>query len=204
VDLVIEDSNGTSDGMNLSMTITQGTNGTLTFVGGAEFEYETVSSGGVQGTDHDDPTDLITQQAADPGASWAGILYSDVLTGGDGGDSFAFITSATGQNMLTDNVFDTVKDLNLDEDKVGLSFDIDTIVTGSILTGASLGTVVQELFADGGAFHDVENAAGLFTFSGETYLVMSDQGGDTFGTDDVIAKVTNYVGALGTSDFYLL
>ncbi|HWK51571.1 MAG TPA: bluetail domain-containing putative surface protein, partial [Steroidobacter sp.] len=47
------------------------------------------------------------------------------------------------------------------------------------------------------------NAAGLFNYGDDTYLIaVGDQAGSGFGSDDYIIKVTGLTGTLDVSDFY--
>ena len=71
---------------------------------------------------------------------------------------------ANGTNMLSDPagpLYDTIKDLNLSEDKIGLSFIVNNVVDLGTYGGVgSLQDAVQTLFDNSGPLNEVANAAG--------------------------------------------
>lgn len=162
------------------------------------------------------------------------VLAQDVLSGGDGQDTFVILNGVDETGSVTrliydaDNgpavtevrLFDTINDLNLGDngfdaiDKIGLNFQIDTILNGNVpdaMTGATLVQAVNSLFQNGGDFDyddsnpESENAAGLFTWGGHTYLIAAGESSNAagFGADDVIVDVTGFTGTISTDDFVL-
>jgi hypothetical protein len=132
-----------------------------------------------------------------------GVLYADLLAGGTGADKFVILTNGE-QNMLTAKLFDTITDLNLGADTIGLAFAVDSIATSSAITGGTLAAAVQTLFNVGGVLRDAGQTAGIFTYGIDAYLVMTDEGGTSFGADDAIVKITGVTGTLDTTDFYVV
>lgn len=66
-----------------------------------------------------------------------------------------------------------------------------------------LQAAVATLFEEGdGVFETATNAAGLFSFEGETYLIaVGSEATGAFGADDFIVKVTGVTGTLDVTDF---
>lgn len=197
-DLVItNDTNGTV-GMNFALSVSQGSNGTSTPDGSAM--AMSLISAGVQVTDHAAPADALVQDAVDPVYMVAASsLDADLYTGGAGGDKFVILTSS--QNMLADGVYDTVTDLDLDADTIGLGFEVSALAPSATILGATLADAVQTLFGSGGALEDAPNTAGIFSYNAVSYLVATNGAGTSFGSDDVIVKLTGVTGTLDASDF---
>ena len=149
----------------------------------------------------------------------AGAATSDTLTGGDGNDTFWFISGSNGSVGTTFTTMDTITDLNLGGatgvlavDKVNLSNTVfnafgatDLINAGTALsmTGATLAAGVQALFNAGGALSGSLNDVGLFTYGSDTYLIATDTVAGLNG-NDVIIKVTGVTGTLDLSDIQVL
>ncbi|CAH1673222.1 hypothetical protein [Chelatococcus asaccharovorans] len=90
------------------------------------------------------------------------------------------------------------------EDTVDLSFTIDLVANTSrvkAIAGASLEQAVNTLFKAGGELDGSHHTAGLFGYGQDVYLVAAQQAGTSFGSDDVIIKVTGYTGVVDHSDF---
>jgi hypothetical protein len=145
-----------------------------------------------------------------------GIIFNaDILTGGEGNNEFVFIGSTFAEFNVIDgtpvDAIDTITDLKLGTnvlegqgDTINLQFAVNDVVNDGVATGlvgASLQGAVDVLFQTGGVLNNVANAAGLFTWQGDTYLVAADSAGIDFGADDVILKVTGVTGVLDTTDF---
>jgi hypothetical protein len=167
------------------------------------------------GTDDESiSVDLASHVVPEP-AVVGGVLNADVLTGGEGNNEFVFLGSTFAEFNFIDgtpvDAIDTITDLKLgtnvlegQADTINLQFAINDVVNDGVATalvGASLQGAVDVLFQTGGVLNNVANAAGLFTWQGDTYLVAADSGGTDFGGDDVIVKVTGVTGVLDTTDF---
>jgi hypothetical protein len=118
---------------------------------------------------------------------------SVVLGGYIEGGEFDFLAGAPGTNFELDNLLQVQSVVNNGE--------------ATNLTGASLQDAVNALFQTGGAFDAAgaaaTEAAGLFNYGGDTYLIAAGgTAGGSFGTDDYIVKVTGVSGTLDISDFY--
>jgi hypothetical protein len=106
---------------------------------------------------------------------------------------FTTLIGAPGSNFHTEN-----------------QLHVETVVNNgeaANLTGASLEAAVATLFQTGGLFKEGEsadtNAAGLFNWGDDTYLIaVGGTAGSGFGADDFIVKVTGVTGTLDLSDFY--
>lgn len=135
------------------------------------------------------------------------FLGQDILTGGTGSDTFVLASSfrlnpAFQQNMLTGKVWDTITDLNLNTDKVALSFTIDDVLPEANSTADTLDGAIAELFAEGGALAGSTNDAIILNHDGEQWLIATGANAEgVFGKDDVLAKVTGAVGHLTVDDF---
>jgi|GEM_PF-2481605 len=87
---------------------------------------------------------------------------------------------------------------------------VDTVVNNGAavsLAGADLQTAVNTLFQANGWFEQsgsaATNAAGLFTWGNDTYLIATGhEKGSGFGGDDFIIKVTGVTGTLDVLDFF--
>ncbi|NTU57999.1 MAG: hypothetical protein HGB00_03655 [Chlorobiaceae bacterium] len=174
-----------------------------------------------------DQADPSVVQTQDVSASTG--MAADVLTGGAGHDTFVVTESQlTNFDTITDlNIVngslshDLISLGSFYEKTTELSWGdvnhntvqelvIDDVVNGGVavaMNGASLSAAVNSLF-DGGSspFHNGSptdtNAAGLFTYGGETYLVaVGENSTGAFGADDFIVKVTGVTGILDTADF---
>ncbi|MEY4717701.1 MAG: hypothetical protein RL563_319 [Pseudomonadota bacterium] len=183
-------------------------------------------------SDQSNPTVNTTQEAlfaiGEEGVIYAdGDLASDTLIGGCDADTYVILTNpdvyddsevpvllTDGQNMLTEEVYDTIVGLDLSEsgDYIALNSSVDTVLDGSLETfdeGATLEEAVNSLFGVDNLFAtdtDDVNVATIITFEGEDYLIAlgADRGEvPGFGQDDVIVKVTGYVDTLNTDDFLL-
>ena len=194
--------NAVGAGMDFTLQITPGSDGTLTADGSA-ITMDTVTVG-VTVTDHDAPASATTQEAADP-TSYVdvGTLFADLLSGGAGADKFVLLANGS-QNMLAEQVFDTISDIDLDADTIGLTFAIAGIAGPATVAGATLADSIQTLFDSGGALENAANTAAMVDYLGTFYMVATSDGGTSFGSDDVIVKLTGVAGTLDTSDFYFV
>ncbi|MFC7400177.1 DUF4214 domain-containing protein [Chelatococcus sp. GCM10030263] len=157
----------------------------------------------------------LASHVAPEAAVVGGELNADILTGGEGNNEFVFIGSTFAEFNVIDgtpvDAIDTITDLKLgtdvfagQQDTINLQFVINDVVNDGVATalvGASLQGAVDVLFQTGGVLNNVANAAGLFTWQGDTYLVAADGAGTDFGGDDAIVKVTGATGVLDTTDF---
>lgn len=168
---------------------------------------------GVTVIDHVDPVDTVTQEAADPYQYFVAVaLAADVLTGGEGNDTFVMLSSVGASNMLAANVFSSITDLDLGGDGaapvdlIALQFAINTVASSVDITGAgaTLADAVASLFGTGGVLADAANTAVIATHGKDSYLIATQGAGTEFGMDDVIVKVTGVVGTLDTMDFALI
>jgi hypothetical protein len=182
-------------------------------------------------TPSDQSVGVSLAQAATSG-SIVGIA-SDTLEGGEGKDAyvmaesqFATMDTIVGLNLGGASDSDSGDKLVLggylragDFGSVGEEsnalqvenlLNVNTVVNSgqaSAIEGVDLQTAVNTLFQAGGAFDQAgaagTNAAGLFSWGGDTYLVAAgNAAGSTFGQDDYIVKVTGAAGTLDLSDFY--
>jgi len=180
---------------------------------------ETFTAAGAATTDEQSLTATDAETPYQAGTVAGADLEADVLTGGTGNDIFVVLNSNTGQNMLTDDVFDTITDLNLGEDSIALQFEISAIATEETIVAGetgelSLADAVALLFADAGVLHEESNTAMILHYQygwdgtvyaySDAYLVAANGAGDVFGTDDAIVKITGVVGTLDTLDFVLV
>jgi S-layer protein len=135
---------------------------------------------------------------------------ADVLTGGTGRDTFLW---AAGASNTIANI-DTVTDLDLGTS----STTVDTLVFGN--SGASRSVVVLSTAIQTGisaaatltgaaevalAEISADGATGLFTYSGNTYVLHNGDGNGTFNpTADYLIKVTGVTGTLDIGDLLLV
>ncbi len=150
---------------------------------------------------------------------FGGTAAADILTGGEGSDTFYFFSGSNGFTGTAFTTMDTITDLNLGG--AGQSVGVDRIVlsantfnafaptdlinggTAVTMTGPTLASAYQALFNAGGALNGSVNDVGLFTYGGDTYLIATD-GNSATNTGDVIIKVTGVVGTLDISDIVVM
>jgi len=117
-------------------------------------------------------------------------------------------------NQVTFSAMDTITDLNLGTaaqagrvDVIDLTFAINTLVNAGQAVAmnaqaTNLFNAVNGLYTPGAALNGVgAGTAGIFTYSGDTYLIAENTGNGAFGADDVIVKITGVTGAVDLSDF---
>ncbi|MFY8092491.1 MAG: beta strand repeat-containing protein [Niveispirillum sp.] len=135
----------------------------------------------------------------------------DRLIGGSGRDRFVFArTSDTRQSTaLTFNSMDMIVNFdfggngNLLGDSAELPFAVNSVASSTVLraTGVSFYEAMNGLFARGRPLYDT-NSAGLFSYLGEVYLVVSGPTRtNNLGSDDFIFRLQSYSGALDVTDF---
>lgn len=134
----------------------------------------------------------------------------DRLVGGSGSDRFVFArASDTRLSTLTFNGTDVLANVDfggngtLLADSIELPFAVTSVAgTGVIrVSGVSFYEAMNGLFARGRQLYDT-NKAGLFSYLGEVYLVVSGPTRTSnLGMDDFIFRVQGYAGALDISDF---
>ena len=148
-----------------------------------------------------------------------GAAAADILTGGDGKDTFWLLSGSNGWDGSSFTTMDTITDLNLGGatailgvDTINLSSAVfgafgatDLINAGTSLamTGPNLGGAVQALFNAGGALNGSLNDVGLFTYGTDTYLIATDNAAG-LDANDVIVKVTGVTGTLDLSDIAVI
>lgn len=135
----------------------------------------------------------------------------DRLIGGSGNDRFVFTRSSDTRlsGNLTFNGMDMIVNFDfggngtLLADSVELPFAVTSVAGGGIIraTGVSFYEAMNGLFARGRPLYDT-NKAGLFSYLGETYLVISGPARTSnLGSDDFIFRLQNHSGVLDVSDF---
>ena len=135
----------------------------------------------------------------------------DRLVGGSGKDRFVFTRSSDTRlsGNLTFNGMDMIVNFDfggngtLLADSVELPFAVTSVAGGGIIraTGVSFYEAMNGLFARGRPLYDT-NKAGLFSYLGETYLVISGPSRTSnLGSDDFIFRLQNHSGVLDVSDF---
>lgn len=148
----------------------------------------------------------------------AGAAAADILTGGEGNDTFWLLSGSNGFDGTNFTTMDTITDLNLGGATAVLGVDrivlnsavfnpfgpTDLINAGTPLamTGPNLAAAVQALFNAGGALNGSLNDVGLFTYGSDTYLIATDNVLGLNG-NDLIVKVTGVTGTLDLSDIVL-
>lgn len=151
------------------------------------------------------------------------LFGADTLTGGEGNDVFVIDGNGTrasdGANFSNGSTFitmDTITDLNLGGSSAASQVDvIDLTSIGNIVTAqlvnagvttalnagaANLVAAVNGLYTAGGVFAAGNLGAGIFTYGGDSYLIVESGDGATFGANDVIVKITGVTGTLDASD----
>lgn len=194
------DASANAAGENVTLT---GGAGADSLVGGAgadsitgDADADTVTGGAGNDT-------LSGGAAADEINGGAGV---DSLSGGDAADVFFFAATESGETTST---VDRITDLNLDADSIDFGGVIDLVVTatGTDYTTGNATLVAAATAAAtahyGTAADNSSETAVLFTYSGQTYLLL--QGDDTDANyttaDDVLINVTGFTGTLTAGDF---
>jgi hypothetical protein len=161
-------------------------------------------------------------------ANGSGVLTIGNLNTGTGADGAFTVTSTVTDAKVVTSSIDTLVGLNLgsstaDVDDIGFgqylnpglttvdaaeAISITQVVNNgaaTAMTGASLEAAIDSLFQSNGVFQSssssATNAAGLFTYGDDTYLVAVGDTAGVFGNDDFVVKVTGYTGTLSVSDF---
>ncbi|MGQ3046600.1 MAG: hypothetical protein ACT6Q8_16400 [Niveispirillum sp.] len=140
-----------------------------------------------------------------------GGLGLDRLVAGSGADRFVFsrVSETRKESTLTFNSMDTLVGIDFGgngvalADSVELPFAVTSVASGGVLraTGNSFYAAMNFLFAKGQPLYE-NNRAGLFSYLGEVYLVVSGPGrSSNLGADDFIFRVQGFTGTLDTSDF---
>ncbi|MFV3130310.1 hypothetical protein [Niveispirillum sp. KHB5.9] len=135
----------------------------------------------------------------------------DRLVGGSGSDRFVFarVSDTRLSTALTFNSMDTLVNLDLGgsgtllADSIELPFAVTSVAGGGVIraTGVSFYEAVNGLFARGKPMYDT-NKAGLFSYLGEVYLIVSGATRSAnLGSDDYIFRIQGYSGVLDVSDF---
>lgn len=135
----------------------------------------------------------------------------DRLVGGSGRDRFVFTRTADTRlsTALTFNSMDLIVNFdfggngNLLGDSVELPFAVNSVAGSTVLraTGVSFYEAMNGLFARGRPLYDT-NSAGLFSYLGEVYLVVSGPTRtNNLGSDDYIFRLQTYSGSLDVTDF---
>lgn len=136
------------------------------------------------------------------------FLMQDELSGGGGSNTFVLASgylaparNPVAANMLIHSRWDTITDLDLDKDKIALDFAVTSVASVQVSHADDLESAVNSLFALGGALEGATGEAVLLEFGGDTWLVVAGgTAGATFGTDDVLAKVTGVTGTLDAGE----
>lgn len=140
-----------------------------------------------------------------------GGMGLDRLVGGSGNDRFVFARASDTRlsGALTFNSMDTLVNFDFGSsgtrlaDSVELPFAVSSVAGSSVIraTGISFYEAMNGLFARGRPLYDT-NKAGLFSYLGETYLVVSGPTRTSnLGSDDFIFRLQNHSGVLDVSDF---
>lgn len=134
----------------------------------------------------------------------------DRLVGGGGTDLFLFAKSADTRLMdrLVFNGFDSLVGIDFGGDgtaavdRIGVPFTVDATTSGVIrMQGVSFYAAINLLFARGQPLN-AANTAGLFSYQGETYLIVSGSGQtNNLGEDDYVFRMLGYTGVVDVSDF---
>jgi Ca2+-binding RTX toxin-like protein len=121
----------------------------------------------------------------------SGGAGADTLTGGDGADTFELTQDGA-------TTVDTIADLVLGTDLIAVTAAPTGGVVTSVFaaTGASLAAAAADAGTSIGA-----SKAGIFTYSGNSYLLVNDGTAGTIDANDLIVKITGYTGTLATSTF---
>ncbi len=140
-----------------------------------------------------------------------GGLGLDRLIGGSGADRFVFsrVAETRLNSALTFNSMDTLIDIDFGgagvalADSIELPFAVNAVASGVVVrvNAISFYNAMNSLFVRGQPLYDT-NKAGLFSFLGEVYLVVSGPTrSSNLGADDFIFRVQGFSGVLDTSDF---
>ncbi|OYQ31714.1 hypothetical protein CHU95_21505 [Niveispirillum lacus] len=151
---------------------------------------------------------LVATAGNDALIGGAGI---DRLVGGSGRDRFVMARSSDTRltTALTFNSMDTIVNFdfggsgNLLGDSVELPFAVNSVVSSSVVraTGVSFYEAMNGLFARGRPLNET-NTAGLFSYLGEVYLLISGPTRtNNLGTDDYIFRLQAFSGSLDVTDF---
>ncbi|MFN8723758.1 MAG: beta strand repeat-containing protein [Rhodospirillales bacterium] len=121
----------------------------------------------------------------------SGGAGADTLTGGDGVDTFEVTTDGT-------TTIDTITDLVLGTDLIVVT----AAPTAGVVTSvhAAAGGTLALAAADAGTAIGA-NKAGIFTYSGSSYLLINDGTAGTIAATDTVIKINGYTGTLATSTF---
>jgi hypothetical protein len=121
----------------------------------------------------------------------SGGAGADTLTGGDGVDTFEVTTDGA-------TTVDTISDLVLGTDLIAVTAAPSGGVVTSVYaaSGGSLAVAAADAGTQVGA-----NKAGIFTYSGSSYLLINDGTAGTIAATDTIIKINGYTGTLATSSF---
>lgn len=153
--------------------------------------------------------DTLTATAGDD--VLVGGLGLDRLIAGSGADRFVFsrVAETRLETTLTFNSMDTLVGIDFGGDGVALAdsvelpFAVNAVASGGVLrvSAISFYNAMNSLFVRGQPLYDT-NKAGLFSFLGEVYLVVSGPTrSNNLGADDFIFRVQGFSGTLDTSDF---
>lgn len=135
----------------------------------------------------------------------------DRLIGGSGADRFVFerVSDTRLTNNLVFNGTDTLVDIDFGGDGTGLAdsvelpFAVTSVASGRTIRadGISFSAAINFLFTRGQPLYNT-NTAGLFSYLGEIYLIISGPTrSNNLGSDDYIFRVQGFSGVLDTSDF---
>lgn len=133
---------------------------------------------------------------------FAGPKARDVLTGGQGSDTFALSSLATAVSTSTkiNNVFDQITDFEADSDSIklkGLKANTPIAITESGQFASGLTTTDLSRLLTAEAF--VKGSALTFGFDDRSFLAINDsKAGYQFGKDAII-EITGFSGDIGSS-----
>jgi hypothetical protein len=147
----------------------------------------------------------VSQQARDSFLQLqSNALDADTLNGGAGADKFVILHDQN-VNMLTTNKFDTITNFD-NQDQIGLAFSVLGFVSARDITGegGTLADAVNSLFAAGGPLNGASQTAGVFSYNNESFLVVANEAGSSFGSDDIIVKILGGASNIDSSDFYMM
>lgn len=134
----------------------------------------------------------------------------DRLVGGGGTDLFLFAKTSDTRLMdrLLFNGFDSLVGIDFGGDgtaavdRIGVPFTVDATTSGVIrMQGVSFYAAINLLFARGQPLN-AANTGGLFSYQGETYLIVSGSNRtNNMGEDDYVFRMLGYTGVVDVSDF---
>jgi serralysin len=126
---------------------------------------------------------------------------ADTLTGGALSDTFVFASAASSHGAT----YDTLKAANLNSDKFDVAAavtGIDAKVKGSLSTDSFDADLTARMSGHLGAHHALLFAANAGTLSGQTFLVVDQNGTAGYQAGhDLVIHLDSQTGSLGTSDF---